>query len=290
MTTVSYAPPVDKLLSYGYPSKINNGDWPDYVAEFGFSAEHVPDLIRLATDMELSQALTESDEIWGPLHAWRVLGQLRDESAIEPLLQLVGQDDDWIMTELPEVYAMLGPAAIPPLTRRLADPTYPMLLERSHVAECFEAMVKAHPETRDACVKVLTQQLDIDEGGDDEPEFKGFLIKSLIEMKAVEAAPSIERAYAAELVDEIIVGDWYSVQVALGLKEEPENATLLDKLIRQSVYSPASEIVAPETMERPAVGLTAPVNRSSVRSQADKAKAKTKRKMEKESRKKNRKK
>ena len=46
----------------------------------------------------------------------------------------------------------------------------------------------------------------------------GFLIRYLIKLQAVEAAPLMERAFAADRADLSIVGDWEDAQVDLGLK------------------------------------------------------------------------
>ena len=81
MSLHHYQPPVDQLLSYGNPG-TPTAEWPDYVGEFGLTAEHIPDLIRMATDRKLNLANVDSLEVWAPLHAWRALGQLRAEAAI----------------------------------------------------------------------------------------------------------------------------------------------------------------------------------------------------------------
>lgn len=79
--STSYPPPVDKLLTYG--DCRNFRDWPDYLA-LGFTHEHVDDLIRMGTSEELNWADSDSPEVWAPIHAWRVLGQLKAEAAITP--------------------------------------------------------------------------------------------------------------------------------------------------------------------------------------------------------------
>jgi hypothetical protein len=66
---------------------------PDYLA-LGLGPEHIPDLIRMATDEELNQADSESLKVWANVHAWRVLGQLRAAAAIEPLFSLLHRTDD----------------------------------------------------------------------------------------------------------------------------------------------------------------------------------------------------
>ncbi|MFL5700423.1 MAG: hypothetical protein ACJ797_25370, partial [Ktedonobacteraceae bacterium] len=68
MGTTDYPPPVDKLLTYGKPELSEAEDWPNYL-ELGFTPEHIPDLIRLATDKELNEGDLESLEVWSPVHA-----------------------------------------------------------------------------------------------------------------------------------------------------------------------------------------------------------------------------
>lgn len=77
MTSDSYPPPVDKLLTFGDCRKLP--ERPNYL-ELGLGPEHIPALIRMATSEELNHADSESSEVWAPVHAWRALGQLRAEA------------------------------------------------------------------------------------------------------------------------------------------------------------------------------------------------------------------
>ena len=127
MTDTSYSHPVSQLLTYGDCLKLPR--WPeelDYLP-LGFGSEHIPDLIRMVLDDDLYWANSDSLEVWAPVHAWRVLGQLQAEAAIEPLLtrlDLVDEEDnDWVSEELPQVFAMIGAAAIAPLHAYLIDPS-----------------------------------------------------------------------------------------------------------------------------------------------------------------------
>jgi hypothetical protein len=157
-STNPYLPPVDKLLAYG--DARNFRDWPDY-RQLGLGPEHVPDLIRMTTDDDLLWADSESLEVWAPIHAWRALGQLRAEAAIEPLLTLFDALDaeDWILEEMPEVYALIGPAAIPALTAYLADTSH-LLFSRVAASGCLQHIGAAHPEARAECVAAITYQLN----------------------------------------------------------------------------------------------------------------------------------
>jgi len=120
----AYHDPVAQLLTLGDPRQGGRmaPEWRDYLA-LGLAPEHVPELVRMALDEDLHGADLESPEVWAPLHAWRALGQLRAESAVEPLLQLLDRsdDDDSMQEDLPRVFGMIGPAAIPGLRDFLAD-------------------------------------------------------------------------------------------------------------------------------------------------------------------------
>jgi len=61
----------------------------------GLGPQHVPDLIRMALDDELYWADSDSLEVWAPIHAWRALGQLRAEAAVQPLTRLLARIDDF---------------------------------------------------------------------------------------------------------------------------------------------------------------------------------------------------
>jgi hypothetical protein len=62
-----------------------------------------------------------------------------------------------------------------------------------------------------------------------------FIISSLLNLEAVEAAPVMERAFAADRVDISIPGDWEDAQIELGLMQErqtprPQYHTFWDAL------------------------------------------------------------
>ena|SRR5579859_1759708 len=125
MSDTRYAPPVDKLLTYGKPEPLDSEDWPDYL-EIGLGPEHIPELLRMAADEALRESDEESSEAWGPVHAVRALGQLRSETVVGPLLSLLDVDimDDWISDEVPMALGMIGPAIIPAVSAYVADTSH----------------------------------------------------------------------------------------------------------------------------------------------------------------------
>jgi len=79
--------------------------------------------------MARDDALDESDDdllFFAPIHAWRVLGQLRAEVAVRPLIDLFEKrdaKDDWFLSDLPKALGMIGPAGIPPVAAACPDPS-----------------------------------------------------------------------------------------------------------------------------------------------------------------------
>ena len=271
----NYAPPVDKLLTYGEAKSAAPDNWPNYL-ELGLGPEHIPDLIRMTIDENLNWADSGSLEIWAPIHAWRTLGQLQAEAAVEPLLTLFEDSDenDWAMEELPEVFGMIGSAALPALAMYIADTS---LDEDARIAAIpsVEKIGIRRPEARSASVALLMKQLEL--FAENTPEINGFLVLSLVELKATEALPLIERAFAARRVDTMIMGDWGEVQIEFGLKSLEEVEQERSQRLPETPFpSPGEKILSPQIP-------------SKERYQREATRKKTKSKMASQSRKKNRK-
>lgn len=236
----------------------------------------------MSTDDDLLWADSESLEVWAPIHAWRALGQLRAETAIEPLLTLFDALDaeDWILEEMPEVYALIGPAAIPALTTYLADESH-LLFSRVAASNCLKEIGASHLEARAECVAAITGQLD--RFTENDPTLNACLIADLLESRAVESMPVMERAFAAGRVDLSVMGDWEDAQIELGLKSKRD--TPRPNYLLQSMPWLASvpEGLAAIADKRETARL------QKLDRQADK-KAKAKRKQAEKARKKNRKK
>ena len=212
---------MDQLLTLGEPR--DRGTWRDY-RHLGLGPEHIPDLIRMATNPALNKADSESPTVWAPLHAWRALGQIRAVEAVTPLLNLLRRQDeddyvdDWALDELPTVFGMIGQPAVPLLAAFLADDAHGTYA-RGAVSDGLRDIAKAHPETQDACVASISAVLERARAND--ATLNGFLLSNLLDLEAVKAAPVIERAFAANAVDETIAGDWEDVQWELGLTDTP---------------------------------------------------------------------
>jgi len=218
MIPQTYTAPLDRLLTLG--SAWGSGDWPDYLA-FGIGPEHIPDLMRFATDPQLHEAAGDSSEVWAPGHAWRALAQLHAAEAAAPLAELFRRidenGDDFVGEDLPEALGLLGPSAIPALMAYLADDRHG-LWARVAAGHSLGFIGQRYPEARGACAAVLAGQLGLFASQD--PALNGSLVAYLLDLKAVEAADVIEEAFKAGAVDEMVAGGWQKVRRDLGLADQ----------------------------------------------------------------------
>lgn len=212
-----YAGAVGQLLSFGESGKYDPVGWPDYVAEFGVTQDDVDALIRMMGDPALNGASSESPRVWAQVHAWRALGQLGAKTAIDPLLYILGrdEDDDTAREEIPYVLGMIGPAAIVPVVVFLADSATPVWSAVGAVGAIKEIALR-HPDCRDDCVGILARMLAADWAAD--ATVAGFAILYLTELAAVETIDAIRDAFARDAVDISVVGDVEDAEIELGLR------------------------------------------------------------------------
>jgi len=86
---------------------------------------------------------------------------------------------------------------------------------RTNAALAVEHIGKASLEARSASIEILSKQLESFQK--EEYGLNAALIEALVELDAKEAAPLMERAFAADAVDTFIMGDWEDVQEKMGL-------------------------------------------------------------------------
>lgn len=241
----NYAEPVASLIKLG---DVRGGKQHDYL-NLGITEEHIPELKRLALDEELLWAMSDTDEVWAPLHAWRALGQLKHPDGVETLIKVLSNtddwDDDWSMEEPPELLTMIGQPAIEPLRSYLESASKHQLWGPVTAVNALEKIATKHPQLRAECVAVLTAQLE--KFDEQKKEINGSLISSLRKLGAVEAAPLMEAAFAANKVDLSIDGDWEDTQIDLGLLDKritPRPRYILDSWAPESDMAKASRALA----------------------------------------------
>jgi hypothetical protein len=233
-----HGPAMQPLLSYGDARMLKPREWPNYIKLFSLTSQHIPELIKLATDRRHNFA-EDDPAMWGPVHAWRALGQLRAEKAIEPLIGLlhyIDQDgDDWINEEIPPVLGMIGPSAIEPLRTYISSRENPKYA-RIVAGESLRMIPDYFPEQRERIINILSEQLS--RGTNDEREINGFIVGELLDLNAVEKVQVIKAAYDRKCVDYKICGNWKEVQQELGLLPKEKRVNMWkDEMLARSIDS-----------------------------------------------------
>jgi hypothetical protein len=89
---------------------------------------------------------------------------------------------------------------------------------RMSAAASLGKLGQRHPAQRAECVAILSEQLS--NAATEDPDLNAGRVAALLDLKAVEAAPVIEAAFAGRYVALEVVGDWEDAQVELGLLEK----------------------------------------------------------------------
>lgn len=227
----SYRPPVASLLDL--PADDYSDDDPCDYAALGLTHEHLPELERMASNSEWNHSNGGA-----PLHAVRAITALGGAEVPGVLLRLLQQASttelgDWLCEEVKSWLFRGGPESVVPLAEFVADENVEKWA-RVGAVEAMQRVAREHPECRERCVERLIALLA--QYAVQAPELNGFLVAALVELGAKEAAPLMERAFAAGRVDETINGDWEDAQIELGLKLRRERApkpTALSELGRR---------------------------------------------------------
>jgi hypothetical protein len=222
-----YSPPVAELLEFGFPAADR-----DYSEPLGLTPDHVPELIRMACDPGLNDGDCDGEEVWGSVHAWRALGEMRAADAVEPLVALLETivDDDW-SADLARSIGRLGAPVLRHLLALACDPGRAADL-RTLATRGLAGIPPGEPESHAEAVTALMQLVELDP----DPDVVVGAVNGLLDLKAVQAAPAIERALADGRLDASACGDWEDVQIELGLLQErltPPPPNLLDRMIEK---------------------------------------------------------
>ena len=154
-----------------------------------------------------------------PVTAWRALADLKAEAAVQPLVDMLcglgDEFDDWAAEELPHVFGKIGESAIQPLTNVATSDRHPEFI-RTIAARGLRCVADYHANTRERIVHCLSELMA--RADEEHLDFNSTLLVELVELGAVSAAESIERAFAGDLLDVGMMGTWEEVRQRLGVK------------------------------------------------------------------------
>ncbi len=234
----------DKLrLLFTLGEVAHAAPWPDYLA-YGFTRSDVPLLIGLVGDQSLHGADVDSADVWVPLHAWRVLGQLGSEACVEPLLSLLDEglvDDDWARDELPTVLGMVGEAAIDGLGRYFADGSRGEY-SRAIAAEALKSVVERCPQSRARVLDIFSAYLASPDNS--AAELNGLLLCCLIDLRAVESLDAVQQLFESGCVDVSYAGQFEEVKRAMTAPAVASHA--VDKRLNEALDETSGETIYDE--------------------------------------------
>ena len=172
-------------------------------------------LIELAADTALLSA--EEPESFAPLHALRLLGELRPPRMIEPVLRAYGEQPEYMdtseelwRTEVPQILGRLGAAGVEQLWAAADDPSYTMD-QRSTALSALVYATAAAPELREGVVAGARERL----AAADDKQLTAHLIATLATLGVSEVYQEVMARYRAGQVDLDIISAAQARQLLL---------------------------------------------------------------------------
>lgn len=219
----TYIEPVSKLLDL---VEMDWSEWDDY-SEFGFTEEHIPELLRLGTDRTLLDLSQEVDDakLWAPMHAWRILVQMQAAEALASLTRVFDwseeMNSDLIGEGLPDAFVVFGAPAVDLLANFLNEPGHAPC-GYVNAIEALGRIGVEYPGQRDRIIRIAEAALEASWEYDEEGEVNGFLISILLDLDSAESYSLIKKTFETKKVASIVAGDLEDVEIELGLREKRE--------------------------------------------------------------------
>jgi len=129
---------------------------------------------------------------WTPVHAARILGELRAAEAVEPLIKWLGAEGEALAQAVPLALARIGEPAREPLMDYARDTSHD-LMARAGALEALTRMTGPHSKLHDPVVAHLRLIVGGTERGED--EFRAFAVVNLCDISDDSAWDDILIAY-----------------------------------------------------------------------------------------------
>jgi hypothetical protein len=229
---------VAQLLSIGR-DKLMRTDRDSYIKRFGFTQADVPQLLQLASDMEIYKhdysniPEDEGLEFFGVIHAWYTLSELKAIEFKKMLLRMVeagdeNEYDDWVLDGFVELikpyrkdmYNYFAEGAIEEQKNTWTRLCY---------IDAIKEMLKADEVSFQKVEKLIVEVLSHGEN----PIVNASVIAICMDYKLIEYHGLIKECYARDAVDLMHHGDLEDVEIRMGLREQRETEkeqTMLQKL------------------------------------------------------------
>jgi ribosomal protein L18 len=205
-------------------------------------AEAVAPLLHMALD---TSTLGQEEPLsLGPVHALRLLGELRALETAEPLLRKLPLPGDLPPTqavyvweqEVPQIVARLG-AEVLPVVLDIADDEAASAEQRGAAIETLSYLSATTPDLRDEILAQLRRRFQ----DANNPTLRAYIVQALAELGAKDMYAPIMAAYRDGSVDRDIISAATARQVLLGSDKQRRidcaNHTLAERYEQLGPYS-----------------------------------------------------
>jgi hypothetical protein len=210
---------IEKLAKLTEPSRDKDVDICSDYLQSDFTAEHIPQLVKIISEENFYIFLSEN-EYWIPLHAWRILGCLKAEETIKPLIGVFNNlseiGGNWIFDEIPIAMGKMGSAAISPLSLFFKNKNND-LYARVIAIDGMRYIAENYPECREEVLNQYQHYIAHLDCSDN--TFNGLLVTCLMKLMAVELMDDIRTLYQRHCIDLVISVDIEDVEIVLGLRQ-----------------------------------------------------------------------
>lgn len=206
-------------------------------------SDAVGPLLELALDIE---ALRQPEPAsLGPVHALRLLGELKPIEAAAPLLRHLPLPADEQPTqapflwsqEVPQIVANLGPEVLP-LALEIASDLEAPALQRGSAAATLGFLATTAPELREQIIQALRERLQ----AEPDATARGYIVATLAQLQARDAYSEIMDAYKDKRVDRSVMSAADARQLLLGTQQQRQLECALHTLDeRYEQHGPYSE-------------------------------------------------
>lgn len=184
-------------------------------------AAAVDPLIELALDTDL--LYEEQPECFAPLHALRLLGELRSTAMIAPLLAHLPladpyEDEDLVESwesELPQLIGRIGAAAVEPLWA-IADDEAWEVAARGGALAALAYVTVIDPSLRDGVAAGLRERL----ARSDDAAFRGHVVSGLANLGVSDVYKDVMELYRAGKIDADVIQASLARQLLLTKSEQ----------------------------------------------------------------------
>jgi hypothetical protein len=192
-----------------------------YVEMLALTSKDFSDLRKLAQLWLITQEREGDDIIYDiAIVAWRSAAALNVSETVRFMLELMEETEklniqsDVLMNDIEKAGKIADKATVAYLCDFIQLESYNEWTMITAV-ECLGASFEFNPDMENIIKAAMSKRFMNYENNS--PGFNGFLIDHLTELKAVELAEDMEKAFAAGLVDESCIGIWEKTRRKLGV-------------------------------------------------------------------------